>query len=313
MNEQEIEQCLNNAAKRYFYECQQRIPLFCKNYFAYPGCWQLNKQAFGWDLLRAPLNLFWAPFYLTCHLLLLLSRRMQWRTLQQVLNNLPSGFTTRVQKKLSEKIQSDLLQRSTPHQSKPDRFVEIIVEELEHSFEKENQSAVDHRELYQQFEPLVKETLEQYNVTRTASADITNVAASTILGAFAFKKFTPGGLGLGFLFAGLAVKQAAVNNFIFGETLGSVYYSVFPPEPTATALAAATLAALVALAFFSAISGVISDPLQYLTGLHAKRLKKMVHQLEKDFLEKTASNYHPKDQYIARALDIFDALKSHIF
>ncbi len=196
--------------------------------------------------------------------------------------------------------------------SQADRFINVIIEELEKRFEQETPKNIDHREINRRFAPLVKETLEQYNVTRTASADITNVAASTALGAFAFKKFTPGGIGLGFLFAGYAVKEAAIDSFIFGQTLGSAYYKLFPPQPELSTLIISTLVSLTLLAFFSAISGVISDPLQYSTGLHAKRLQKMINQLERDFLLKTNSTYHPKDQYLARALDIFDGLKSHL-
>ena len=41
-----------------------------------------------------------------------------------------------------------------------------------------------------------------------------------MLGAFAFQKFTPGGIGLGVVLASMLAKTLAARDFILGETIG---------------------------------------------------------------------------------------------
>lgn len=311
LSEEEIEQSLEDGARSYFAECRARIPEFTKANFSYPGCWHLNKVAIGWDLLRAPLNLFWAPVYAFLQIMAFGCAKLGWVRTEKLLKRAPGGFTTRVQKHISEKVYTDLLQRST-RGAQADRLYELLVTALEEKLENKTGLDFDHQALYKRFEPLIKDTLEQYQITRTASADITNGITSTIIGAFAFKKFTPGGLGIGFLIAAAFAKSTAANSFIFGATAGSLYYSLFPPEPSLALITVSTLITLCFLAFFASVSGLIFDPIQYRTKLHAQRLRKMINKLEADFIAKNRSSYHPKDQYVARIMDIFDALKSHI-
>ena len=64
------------------------------------------------------------------------------------------------------------------------------------------------------------------------------------------------------------------------------------------------------LAILAAFAGLLIDPIQYHLGIHQRRLRKMIEQLEIDIQQQAQSRFNPKDPYIARIMDIVDAVKT---
>lgn len=312
ISEAEIKQAIHSGIKSYFADCRARVPAFIDRHFHYPGAIATNQMALGWDMLRAPINLLWAPVYaLACLVKVLTRNRAKVRWLHRLADNVPAGFTTRVQEHISILIQDELLNnRKGKDWSEGTLLESYLIGALKEVYARHNSETVEHRRFIKLIEPLVADALCQYRVTRTASADITNSIYCTVLGAFAFQKFTPGGIGLGVVLASMLAKTVAARDFILGETIGVWYYSVFPPEPSLATTASVMVAVMAALAAFAALSGVISDPVQAAIGLHRRRLYKLLDHLERDVSLSTQSSFRPKDQYVARILDTFDMIRS---
>jgi len=110
--------------------------------------------------------------------------------------------------------------------------------------------------------------------------------------------------------ASMLAETLAAQDFLLGETLGSWYYSGFPPEPSLATTASVMIAVMGSLAAFAAFSGVIFDPVQAAVGLHRRRLHKLLDHLQRDVTISTQSSFRPKDQFVARILDMFDMIKS---
>lgn len=307
ITEQEIQQAVERGTRRYFDHCRSALPDFINRHFRYPGAIQTNRVALGWDMLRAPVNLFWAPlFALVSILKFVLGRTGGMHSWVALLQRFPPGFTTEVQSHISQLVLTDLL-----HQDNPERSLQYcIVAELQQLYEAHAHTELDTEHFHALAEPVIEEALTQYRVTRTASADITNTLSCTVLGAFAFQKFTPGGIGIALMFTSIISTQLAAQDFIFGETLGEIYYGLFPPEPTLALTLGVSAGVLATLAAFAALSGMISDPIQAALGLHRYRLHKMLNHMEQDFLERSGNSFRPKDQYVARILETFDLIKS---
>ena len=305
--EQDVQQAIERGTRRYFANCRESLPGFIDRHFRYPGAIQTNRVALGWDILRAPVNLFWAPLFALVSILKFILGRlggMQWFV--ALLQRFPPGFTTQVQENISQLVLADLLHHNKSGQS----LQYCIVAELQQLYEQHEHIDLDSRHFHAVTEPLIEEALTQYKITRTASADITNTLSCTVLGAFAFQKFTPGGIGVALMCTSMISAQLAAQDFIFGETLGELYYEVFPPEPTLSLTLGVSAAVLAVLAAFAALSGVISDPVQAVLGVHRYRLQKMLNHMEQDFLERSGNRFRPKDQYVARILETFDMIKS---
>jgi len=307
VSEVEIEQAIRSGIERYFDDCRARVPAFIDRHFHYPGAMATNQMALGWDMLRAPVNLLWAPVYaLVCLLKILVPKRTGLMWLHGLANRVPAGLTTRVQQHISHLILMDLL-----NNGQQSSILEgYLIEALEEVYERHTCKPVDHQRFSTLIEPLVADALSQYRMTRTASADITNSILCTVLGAFAFQKFTPGGIGLGVVLATMLATTLATQNFILGETIGSWYYSWFPPEPSLATTASVMIAVMGSLAAFAAFSGVIFDPVQAAVGLHRWRLYKLLDHLQRDATISTQSSFRPKDQFVARILDMFDMIRS---
>lgn len=303
----EVEQALRAAIVRYFDDCRARVPAFIDRHFHYPGALATNRRALGWDLLRAPANLLWAPVYaLACLVQVLVPENSGLGWLHRLASRVPAGLTTRVQRHISDLIQVELL-NDRQQGSLLERYLVVALEAV---YARHNREPVDHRQFRRLIEPLFADTLSQYRVTRTASADITSNLSCAVLGAFAFQKFTPGGIGLGLVLASMLAKTLAARDFILGETLGHWYYGWFPPEPSLATTAGVMIAVMAALAAFAALSGVLFDPVQAAVGLHRRRLHKLLDHLQRDLTLSTQSSFRPKDQFVARVLDAFDMIRS---
>lgn len=307
ISESEIQQAIQLGIARYFEDCRTRIPAFIDRHFHYPGAIETNRKALGCDMLRAPFNLLWAPVYaLACLVKVLVRHRAGTTWLYRLADHVPAGFTTRVQQHISDLILTDLLNDGQAGLLLED----YLIDALETVYSRHASEPVDRQRFTTLIEPLLADALSQYRITRTASADITNSISCTVLGAFAFQKFTPGGIGLGVVLASMLAKFMAARDFILGETIGGWYYSWFPPEPSLTTTAGVMVAVMAALAAIAALSGVISDPIQAATGLHRRRLNKLLDHLERDVSLSTQNSFRPKDQYVARILDMFDMIRS---
>lgn len=312
-SEHDVEQALTQAVSAYFDDCRGGIPAFIQQHFLYPGCWHTNKRALGWDLVRAPLNLFWAPIYLCLQLLAIMFGKLKLKPLQVILRKTPSGITTQIQTYLTEQTFTQLLGRHPmDNEDKLFSYLSQAFKDLP------GHDLPGHgREMPAQYltsiNTIVHDALEQYRITRTASADIGNSLLSTVVGGFAFQKFTPGGFAVGLAIAAWLSQLWAVDSFFLGEWLGRLYYSFFPPSPSLELRLFSIILVMTCLAVFASFSGLITDPIQSWTGLHRKRLHKMIDQLERDFLQKKVGGFRPKDQFVARILEVVDAAKAHLF
>lgn len=297
----------------YFERCRQRVPAFVDRHFHYPGTWETNRVALGFDLLRAPLNLFWAPVYATLALVRYGCRKRGKEKWVKRLGKLPDGFVTRVQRALVGRVSSELLCLETD----PSELELCITDELKTLFDATHDDSRHSAEFRNRIAPIVHEALVEYRITRTASSDITNALTSTVVGAVAFYKFTPGGVGIGFLLAAVLAKSLAVRDFFLGDFFGGIYYGLFPPDPSPAVTALSLTLVLVTLAVFASLSGLISDPVQSALGIHHRRLRKMIDHLQQDFhsllqADRRNTSFRPRDQYLARLLDVFDMVKSHL-
>jgi len=163
VSEVEIKQALRSGIERYFDDCRARVPAFIDRHFHYPGALTTNRVALGWDMLRAPINLLWAPAYaLVCLLKILLPKRTSLMWLHGLANRVPAGLTTQVQQHISHLVLVDLL-----NNGQQSSILEgYLIEALEEVYERHTCKPVDHQRFSTLIEPLVADALSQYRMTR---------------------------------------------------------------------------------------------------------------------------------------------------
>jgi hypothetical protein len=295
-----VASAVRTAGERYFDECRGRVDGFVAAHFRYPGAWDTNRRALGWDLARAPVNLFWAPIYVFVMLLRWQARRRGWWRLAGQLDRVPTGFRTRVQRHVA-----DLISRELFHRGQGDDLAGRVADALEALMEDRSAATSASSELA----VIIEGSLGRYGLTRTAAADITNSLASTALGAFAFKQFTPGGIAVGLLLASWVARERAADSFVLGSFLGEIFYSLFPVDPSPGLQVAGVATVLACLAAFASFSGLLTDPLQSVLGVHHRRLHRMIDSVQRDFERATDSSFHPRSPYVARLLELIDVAR----
>ena len=293
---EQLKRAIELSLRHYFQRCRRRVPGFVARHYRYPGCWSLNRRAFGWDLLRAPANLLWAPVYVCLVLLFYAAAAAGWNKARYWARALPGGLTTAVQRQADTVLRTELL-RGADELGQVQREIALQLLGPDRSLPTEVNTQIEH-------------ALKQIMLARTAAADIGNTVLSTTLGALLYKKFTPGGVGLGLLAAALWAESRATQEFPLGATLGRLYYRIYDAHATVLEQVTAVGLTLALMAVLTSFAGLLIDPLQALLGLHQRRLRRMLLALERDTLAQIDSRFRPLDPYLARIFELVDTLKA---
>ena len=314
--QQLITTAVEAGANQYFQSRRERVPEFVRKVYSTKGALHTSRKAFGWDLIRAPLNLFWTVPYLCIQLIALLLNKIRLYPIARLLKCISPGFETAVQREIIWLVRTELFElpyEQANRASNKDALLEAILsQEALTELMKAHLHKVNNKIQMDDFEKTLKRELNTYGGTRVASADLACSLLNISAGAIFFKKLTPGAITSGSAVAATVAHETAVSNFFFGETLGSVYYGLFPIEPSLELVLGSTAGILAIMGVLSAFSGVITDPFQRLIGVHQRRLHKTIDSIEKNFNSTDATGFHPKDHYMARIFDVFDFVKTMV-
>jgi len=120
------------------------------------------------------------------------------------------------------------------------------------------------------------------------------------------KHATPGMVALGSMVANMLAQQAAIAAFPLGAGLGTWWYGMYPAAPSGELLATTIGAFAVVGALFGVFSGIVTDPLQRLMGLHRRRLLRLIGALEDVLCGDSEGRFPLRDHYVARLIDLLD-------
>lgn len=252
---------------------------FCQRHFSWRGSIGLNRAALGFDLLRAPFNVFYAPVWLTLQLLGAMAHRIGHPRLGSNLQAVPPGLKTKVHSELCRRIEVELLP-------------EILPDELD-----ENQNR------------LIRRALDGYIAARNATSEIVANLLVLLSGAMLFHSFTPGGMGWGKQAAQVLTAQWAASHSWAGEWLGGIWYGWFPPDTPLWLTLACIGGALTFIAVTAALSGLVADPLQNIMGLQQRRLRRMLVSLRHALADEHHPQWRPPEPFLARLFDGLDWLR----
>jgi energy-converting hydrogenase Eha subunit B len=269
----------------YFEACRQRIPTFVNSHFSLSGAFNLNRQALGSDILVAPFNFLMGFPNFLLRLLALLFELLGAKQTAQGMLKLHLGLPTAVQRELAQRLRRDLLELTPPLPTAADQ------------------------QLQQPLREAADEPLQIYLQTRNVAADITAGTLVAILGLILLNQFTPGSISAGSAIAHIVAKQQAAANFFLGETLGNLYYAIFPVSPSLLIIAVTIVLVMVTIALVAAFSGMVHDPIQKLTGIHQRRLNRLLDAIEQSITQSMTKGYRPKDTFIGRVYDAIDWIK----
>ncbi|QOL79402.1 DUF6635 family protein [Pseudooceanicola spongiae] len=246
---------------------RDRVDTFVRAHFHFGATIRLHSTAFGWDLLRAPINVVLAPIFLLMGLTALLARVARLPRLATWLSSRHILLKTSVAQRVETAIISDLLENAPLTQRSRD--------------------LIDH-----------------YTSVRSAVAEITTSLLVLFAGLAMFGAVTPGIASLAPQVSGYVAHASAVAHFPLGSRLGMLWYDVFPVSLSVWfVVLTATVLAMVA-SVVTTFAGIIADPLQALLGVHRRRLMRLLEKIA--VVEGSASGLAP-EHILARLADLIDA------
>jgi len=138
-----------------------------------------------------------------------------------------------------------------------------------------------------------REPVNIYVHTRNVAADITAGRFVAIIGVALFHQFTPVSISAGSALAHIVAKEQAVSDFAFGETLGRLYYDLFPVSPSLIVVVVVLLSVMATIAVIAAFSGFVHDPIQTWMGIHRHRLSQLLDAIEESSKQSVGKGYRP--------------------
>lgn len=250
-----VDQCIEKYTK----DRKNRVDDFIDRHFSIQETLEIQKKTFSLDLLLNPLNALWSIPYLTLKKSIEILDKLGWAKLTPSVEKIPPGIKTGYQKKIEKLIANELLDHN------------ILILELRKQGLTLNEKHI---------EAEIRKEVEKYSSSQTMITDLCGSVMTLLIGWYFFGDKTLGVLGIGDRIARKMAHDKAASGFVFGEQLGSAFYSAFPPEPTKTQVYLLTLGVGALLTAFSLLAAMMSDPLRKHLELHKRNLDQLIEGLE---------------------------------
>lgn len=257
------------TVRSYFEEQRQSIDNFCLLHFSFQGTWKRFRRALGWDLVRLPINSALSIPYLTFKKSLSALDKIGWDGPARWVEKVPSGLKTNVQKEMEYLIVEEIL--------RPRGDETALESQLKKSFgrfEESNRSLISLSRKSQE--------LKNYFQSYATLTDFSGLLATLAVGYYFFRDMSLGILEMGNRWAHSEAKSEAASNFILGAKLGRGFYNIFPPEVSNLTVFKATLSIAIVCTLLTWTVNLVLDPIQFYLGLHQRRLKRVIDQLEEN-------------------------------
>lgn len=294
----------------YFTGLRGGVDGFVSRYFTWPGTVRLHGFAFGWDMLRAPLNVMLAPVFLLTRLIAYVCLRLSlhrigcWFAQRRIL------LRTAVSRRVESLIVTDLLGvpldtvAGTRDPSSLARAVLAAPQFREMIRLRPDPAAAD------AVGQRIAAALTDYASTRSAVAEMTTALCTVAFGALVFKSLTPGMISMAPGVADALARSTAITAFPLGETLGGLWYEMFSPSASSVLVGLTIVALIMTGSVFAAFAGILADPVQSRLRIHRRRLLRLIDTLETELTDSGIKPFVAHEHLYARVLDIWDAVAS---
>lgn len=283
MNDQErattilaLEECI----EQYIADCRSRVDGFVERHFSLQETIALQKQSLVSDLLCHPINALWAIPSLFVKKLIEIPVKVGWRSGANLITRLPTGLKTRYQREIERLIATELLEWP---RTMGDRRVS-------------RNGLLERIKQHKQVAPLlasgalsdealkdlsdIPHLIAEHAASRALVFDTTATVLTLMTGWLFFGDHSLGISGIGDQIARSRAKDRAASTFIFGSSLGSAFYSVFPPKPSFWQVVGATLTVGLFVTAMSLLVGMLSDPWLKQIGFQHTQLTSLIDAVE---------------------------------
>lgn len=296
------------AEHDYFRQRRAKVNGFVHRHFTWPGTLRLHGAAFGWDILRATVNVALAPVFVLLLGLIWASRRLGLHRLADGLASRPLLLRTDVARRVEGLLATDLLDLPMSGAVRDESALTRAV--LSAPQLRDLVRSRDGVDEAQAMALRIRRALRDYTGTRSAVAEMVTALVTLVVGAVVFQALTPGMISMAPGVAEAVSRNAAISAFPLGQTLGGLWYGAFPVGVPFW-LVAATVAGLVMLgSVVAAFAGILADPVQSRFGIHRRRLLRLIDTLEAEMCGPGNKPFTAREHVYVRVFDLWDVAVS---
>jgi len=275
-NDSALEECI----EQYIAECRGRVDGFVERHFSLQETIALQKQSLVSDLLSHPVNALWSIPSLFLKKLIEVPTKLGWRSGAGLMTLVPTGFKTRYQREVERLIATELLDWpcvSGDRRASPNGLLECMKrhKQVGSLLASGALSDGDLRELAD-----IPRLVAEHSASRIVVLDTAATVLTLATGWLFFGDHSLGISGIGGLIARNRAKEEAASTFFLGSSLGSSFYSIFPPNPSYWQVTGATLIVGLAVTVMSLLVGLVSDPCLKRVGFQHTRLDMLIDAVE---------------------------------
>ena len=229
---------------------EAEVGRFVRARYGLRGSLALHRHALGLDLLRAPLNVMLSPLFLLTRLI---AAPLRWIGLRRAADWLIHRRIF-LRSDMARQIETDLtgfLDRLADQGLAPRAPADVA-----------------------------RRAVADYAETRNAVSEITTSLMVLAAGLLLFHRATPGVISLAGPLAQLRAQTRAIEDFALGNWMGRMWYGAFPTELSTLELVLTGVVLAVLASVLTTFAGLIADPVQLWTGIHRRRLMRMLARLD---------------------------------
>jgi len=275
------------TVRRYVASRRDRVDGFIDRHFTFTGSLALHRAALGWDLVRAPLNLFLAGPALAVKLASRAAGHAGMPHLAARLARCRLLRETALSREIARLVATELLE--LPCRQRGRASACDVPPAVDPELRRRLAAAID-----------------SYVGSRATAAELTAAIFAAGLGALAVNQATPGLVTLGAAIADAIAQQTAIASFPLGSALGALWYSWFPVAAGPGLLAVTTAGAVITGAMLTAFAGIAADPIRRRLGLQRRRLLRLLDAVEGILRGEEGDGFTMRDHYAPRLLDLAD-------
>jgi hypothetical protein len=294
----------------YFADRRAMVDGFVEHHFIWPGTLRLHSAAFGWDVLRAPINVILSPVLVLTRIAAFLCRRIKLRVVANWLAVRRILLPTSVSRRVEVLIATDLLDLSLPQGSAardPGALTRAVLAAPQfRELIRKRTDAAEAQVLGQR----IADALADYAGTRSAVSEMTTGLVTLAVGAVVFQALTPGMISIAPGVADAVARTTAIAEFPMGQTIGGMWYGLFPTGASPLFVAASIAFLVMFGSVFAAFAGVLADPVQSRLGIHRRRLLRLIDTLEVELCGAGNKPFAVREHYYARLFDLWDVVGS---
>lgn len=283
MNDQQVATVLlglEECIEQYIAECRGRVDGFVDGHFSLQETVAFQKQSLASDLLCYPVNALWAIPSLFLKKLLEVPVKLGWRSGSDLIGLLPGGLKTRYQKEIERLIAVELLEwpcTMGERRTSPNGLLNRITrhKQIGPLLASGALSAEALSDLSD-----IPRLVGEHSSSRALVLDTAATVLTLAAGWLFFGDHSLGISGIGDHIARQRAKDRAASTFILGSSLGSAFYSVFPPKPSFWQVVGATFTVGLFITGMSLLVGLVSDPCLKRAGFQHARLHLLIDAVE---------------------------------